>query len=90
MIVSLSIRKGELRMKEELKKSLSYLDFPLSSIKISEDNYFTIISVDIRKHNREAWILATYLNESKYEYSISPSEVNNHMQEVQFMFKKND
>lgn len=77
-------------MKEELKKSLSYLDFPLSSIKISEDDYFTIISVDLKKHNREAWILATYLNASKYQYSIMPSEVNSHMHEVQFMFKKND
>lgn len=78
-------------MKKQLLNSFKNMNFDLKDVSIQEDNFSTRIIVNTKQNNKIAWNIATYLNETDYNYSITTTidnETSSKVIEVEFMFEK--
>lgn len=78
-------------MKDKLTNSFKSMNFNFNNIKITEDDFFTNVVVTTENGDKTAWNVASYLNETEYNYSINTvmnNENTNYVNEIQFMFEK--
>ena len=74
-------------MIDELKTAIQNAGLRINNLSFSSKNQYTVISVDVLQHNYDAWMLAMYLNETNYKYSITPIEIDGVPRKVDFNFK---
>jgi hypothetical protein len=74
-------------MIDELKTAIKNAGLRVNNFSFYEKKPYTVISVDVLQHNYDAWMLAMYLNETNYKYSITPIEIDGVTRKVDFDFK---